>query len=79
MKDYTEDFIKGLKKILEQGYDPIKVGNYSHIYYFNNVRELKGYLKYVIDELRFMEAGDEFEMTEQEVKELIKEKLKVDL
>jgi hypothetical protein len=74
-----DEFIQGLRLIIKQGYNPEKTANYVYSFYLSYANKIEGEFYKTIYDIMMMDAGPEFEMTEDEVINLIKEKLGVDL
>jgi len=60
-----------LRRELEQGYDVVRVSRRAHAVYQQYGRELSPQLDKVVLGLMAMEEGPEFEMTEEELRDLI--------
>ena len=72
-------FIEQLKLLISREYDPEKVAKFAFEFYLDCGIKLSGRLDEVVYSIMMMDAGPEFEMTKIEIKEMIKEKLGVDL
>jgi hypothetical protein len=73
-----EEFIEELRLIIKQGYSPELAAKYAFDFYLKQKITDKN-LYDVIENIMVIDAGPEFEMTECEIKELVKEKLKIDI
>jgi len=73
---YTKmDFEASFKQEMAKGYDMIRVARWAHREYLEHGPEFEPGLLPVIMQLIAMEEGPEFEMTENEVRAFINEKL----
>ena len=78
-KNIRDEFIQRLSLIIKQGYNPEKTVNYVYRFYLSCANKIEGEFYKTVYDIMMMDAGPEFEMTEDEVVNLIKEKLGVDL
>ncbi len=72
------EFVEGLRLIIKQGYNPKVVTKYAFDFYLK-YKISDSILSEVIEDIMIIDAGPEFELTEQELKELIREKLNVSI
>ncbi|WP_409161750.1 hypothetical protein [Pectobacterium sp. B2J-2] len=73
-KDLKRLFLDGLDFLLKQGYQPSSIARYSYEFYLDyDIDDEK--LEYVVGYLKGMDAGPEFELTEDELNEFIKNNL----
>ena len=70
-------YIQGLQVLWKEGYNVEKVGDYTFNFICRDFRDYNttNELWEVINELRFMGEGEEWEKTQEEVEALIQEKL----
>ena len=70
-------YIQGLQALWKEGYNAEKVGDYTFNFICRDFRDYNttNELWEVINELRFMGEGEEWEKTKEEVETLIQEKL----
>jgi hypothetical protein len=78
-KNMEEEFINGLRLIIKQGYSPEKTANYAYGFYLKYANKIEGKFYKTLYNIMMMDAGPEFEMTKDEIINLIKDRLKVDL
>ncbi|MFE8146339.1 hypothetical protein RBA69_03705 [Brenneria goodwinii] len=74
MSKLTKIFLNGLNQILKEHYDPAVVARYAYEFYLDNDIEDTN-LEYVVDYVKGMDAGPEFELTEKELLTFIKNNL----
>ena len=74
-------YIQGLQVLWKEGYNVEKVGDYTFNFICRDVRDYNttNELWEVINELRFMGEGEEWEKTKEEVEALIQEKLGISI
>ncbi|MBA5206432.1 MULTISPECIES: hypothetical protein [Pectobacteriaceae] len=73
-KDLKRLFLDGLYFLLKEGYQPSNIARYAYEFYLDyDIDDEK--LEYVVDYLKGMDAGPEFELTEYELNEFIKTNL----
>ena len=77
-------YIQGLQVLWKEGYNAEKVGDYTFNFICRDFRDFRDYnttneLWEVINELRFMGEGEEWEKTKEEVEVLIQEKLGISI
>ncbi|PWC11812.1 hypothetical protein B4923_13405 [Brenneria roseae subsp. americana] len=73
-KDLKRLFLDGLNFLLKEDYQPSNIARYAYTFYLDyDIDDEK--LEYVVDYLKGMEAGPEFELTKDELNEFIKTNL----
>jgi len=74
-------YIQGLQALWKEGYNAEKVGDYTLNFICRDFRDYNttNELWEVINELRFMGEGEEWEKTKEEVEALIQEKLGISI
>ena len=74
-------YIQGLQALWKEGYNAEKVGDYTFNFICRDVRDYNttNELWEVINELRLMGEGEEWEKTKEEVEALIQEKLGISI
>ena len=74
-------YIQGLQVLWKEGYNAEKVGDYTFNFICRDFRDYNttNELWEVINELRFMGEGEEWEKTKEEVEALIQEKLGISI
>ena len=74
-------YIQGLQALWKEGYNAEKVGDYTFNFICRDFRDYNttNELWEVINELRFMGEGEEWEKTKEEVEALIQEKLGISI
>ena len=74
-------YIQGLQVLWKEGYNVEKVGDYTFNFICRDFRDYNttNELWEVINELRFMGEGEEWEKTKEEVEALIQEKLGISI
>ena len=74
-------YIQGLQVLWKEGYNAEKVGDYTFNFICRDFRDYNATneLWEVINELRFMGEGEEWEKTKEEVEALIQEKLGISI
>ena len=74
-------YIQGLQVLWKEGYNAEKVGDYTFNFICRDFRDYNttNELWDVINELRFMGEGEEWEKTKEEVEVLIQEKLEISI
>ena len=74
-------YIQGLQALWKEGYNVEKVGDYTFNFICRDFRDYNttNELWEVINELRFMGEGEEWEKTKEEVEALIQEKLGISI
>ena len=74
-------YIQGLQALWKEGYNAEKVGDYTFNFIYRDFRDYNttNELWEVINELRFMGEGEEWEKTKEEVEALIQEKLGISI
>ncbi|MFD2909221.1 hypothetical protein ACFSX9_10835 [Flavobacterium ardleyense] len=77
-KKIKEDFIKGLKLIVKQGYNPEIATKYAFDFYLNNKITDK-ILYEVVEDIMIIDSGPEFVLTEKELITLVKDKLNINI
>ena len=76
--DLREEFIEGLRVIFKQGYSSELATKYAFDFYLKHKISDKD-LYDIVEDIMIIDAGSEFEITEDEIKKLVKEKLKINL
>ena len=76
--DLREEFIEGLRLIFKQGYSLELATKYAFDFYLKHKISDKD-LYDIVEDIMIIDAGSEFEITEDEIKKLVKEKLKINL
>jgi len=74
LNQLTTEFLNGINYLLQDNYDPSKVARFALEFYLDHPIEYES-LAYVIDFLRGIDAGPEFELSREELNEFIKEHL----
>ncbi|KAA8993526.1 hypothetical protein FJU30_26635 [Affinibrenneria salicis] len=74
MKNLRKYFLYGLNYLLQEDYYPVCIARYAYAFYLDyDISDEK--LEYVVDYLKGMDAGPEFELTKDELNEFIKTNL----
>ncbi|AID27286.1 hypothetical protein DUQ00_22775 [Salmonella bongori] len=74
MNELTQEFIRNINILLENGYNPRDVARYAFLFSLDHKIEDRK-LEYVVDYIGGMDAGPEFELTREELFEFIKQNL----
>ncbi|MBD2786387.1 hypothetical protein ID858_17535 [Xenorhabdus sp. DI] len=74
MEELTRIFINGLNRTLLENYTPSNIARYAYEFYLDyDINDEK--LRYVVDYLKGMDAGPEFELSKEEVISFIQDNL----
>ncbi len=74
MKELTAKFLNGINYLMKDSYEPSKVARFALEFYLDyQIEDEK--LAYVVDYLRGIDAGPEFELTRDELDEFIRDNL----
>ncbi|MBJ9295404.1 hypothetical protein GHT40_13995 [Citrobacter werkmanii] len=74
MNELTQEFIRNINLLLENGYNPREVARYSFLFSLDHRIEDEK-LEYVVDYIGGMDAGPEFQLTKEELLDFIKQNL----
>lgn len=78
LEKIREEFVKGLRKIIKEGYSSQTVSKYAFNFYLN-YKLLDKELYDLVYEIMMIDAGPEFEISEMDLIKLVRDRLGVDI
>lgn len=77
-KENRQEFIKGLRVIIKEGYNSKTLTEYAFNFYLNHKISDKE-LYDLVEDIMIIDAGPEFELSEKELIKLVEDKLEVNI